>query len=132
MGEGDNRSQIWRSLAVRRSARNHVQLTEASSLANLTWGMRVNPSDTQITAALPPDPVPPRPRSRFWAIAIQLAITWVVYVLAIGPLYWQWYQGKYVSGPTLIAAFYEPLWLMCGWFPPLGHFVNWYVRFWIL
>lgn len=63
---------------------------------------------------------------------LQMAITLVVYVLSIGPLYWQWYAGKYVSGPTVIAAFYEPLWILCGWFPPLGRLVNWYVSLWIL
>ncbi len=94
--------------------------------------MRVNPSDSQTPPISTLAPVPPRPRSRFWSITLQLVITWVVYVLSIGPLYWQWFQGKYVSGPTIVAAFYEPLWLLCGWIPPLGRFVNWYVRFWIL
>jgi hypothetical protein len=75
---------------------------------------------------------PPQQRSRFWAVLIQILITWVIYVLSIGPLYWQWYAGKYVNGPSVIAAFYEPLWRLCGVFPPLGRFVNWYVSLWIL
>ncbi len=94
--------------------------------------VRVIPSDHQTTPVSPTTPVPPRPRSRFWSITLQLTICWVVYVLSIGPLYWQWYMGKYVNGPTVIAALYEPLWQLCGLFPPLGWFVNWYVRFWIL
>lgn len=90
------------------------------------------PSDSQTSLARPPEPEPLRPRSRFWAILIQIVVTCVLYVLSIGPLYWQWYAGKYVSGPTVIAAIYEPLWLLCGWFPPLGELVNWYVSWWIL
>ena len=62
----------------------------------------------------------------------QVTITWVIYILALGPLYWQWYAGKYVNGPTVIAAIYEPLWLLCGWCTPLGRLVNWYVSCWIL
>ena len=80
----------------------------------------------------PPAEEPPRRRSRFWAIVFQLTITCVLYILALGPLYWQWYAGKYVSGPTFIASIYEPLWILCGWCPPLGRFVNWYVSWWIL
>lgn len=83
--------------------------------------------------ATPTSEVPARKRgSRFWSVALQVGITWTVYVLSIGPLYWRWYEGKYVNGPTIIAALYEPLWRLCGLFPPLGWFVNWYVTFWIL
>lgn len=94
--------------------------------------LRVNLLDSQASSSNAAPAPPQRPRSRIRAILLQIAITLVVYVLSIGPLYWQWYAGKYVSGPTVIAAFYEPLWLLCGWFPPLGQFVNWYVSWWIL
>lgn len=89
-------------------------------------------NDASVPTA-PPTEVPARkPRSRFWSITLQVVITWVIYVLSIGPLYWQWYAGKYVNGPSVIAALYEPLWQLCGIFPPLGWFVNWYVSLWIL
>jgi hypothetical protein len=110
-----------------------LNLAEDVLSANVSWNLRVNLPDSQKPVgnqAL--SPPPQRPRSRFRMALLQMAITLVVYVLSIGPLYWQWYAGKYVNGPTVIAAFYEPLWILCGWFPPLGRFVNWYVSLWIL
>jgi hypothetical protein len=53
-------------------------------------------------------------------------------MLSIGPVYWRWYSGKYVDGPTILSAFYEPLWRLCGIIPPLRWFMNWYVSLWIL
>ena len=92
----------------------------------------MNPSDNQTALLSSIETLPPRPRSRFWSITLQLVVFWVVYILSIGPLYWQWYMGKHVNGPTLIAALYEPLYQLCGLIPPLGWFVNWYVHFWIV
>ncbi len=92
----------------------------------------MNLPDSQTVSASPLATDPPRPRSRFWAVVIQFAVAWIVYILALGPLYWQWYAGKYVSGPTVVAALYEPLWQLCGLCPPLARFVNWYVSWWIL
>ncbi|MEW4529055.1 MAG: hypothetical protein ACF8PG_01610 [Maioricimonas sp. JB045] len=63
---------------------------------------------------------------------MRLGIFFVIYVLSIGPMFWPWYEGRYLNGSRLIAAFYEPLWILAGWIPPLGHLINWYVRFWIL
>lgn len=72
-------------------------------------------------------------RWRWWRSTIlQILITWTVYVLSIGPLYWKWFEGKHVSGPNLVAAFYEPLYQLAGIFPPLGEFLNWYIALWIL
>ena len=92
----------------------------------------MNLSDNQTALLSPIETLPLRPRSRFWSITLQLVVFWVVYILSIGPLYWQWYMGKHVNGPTLIAALYEPLYQLCGLIPPLGWFVNWYVHFWIV
>jgi hypothetical protein len=64
-------------------------------------------------------------------VAVELAVFFVVYVLSLGPMYWQWYAGKYLDGSRLIAAFYEPLYRLCGWVPPLGWFVNWYLTWWV-
>lgn len=75
---------------------------------------------------------PQRPRSRFWEVTTQVLVSWVLYMLSIGPVYWQWYAGKYVNGPTILSAFYEPLWRLCGIIPPLRWFMNWYVSLWIL
>lgn len=82
----------------------------------------------------PPEPAD-RPTGvwvRLEALAERLFILFSLYVLSIGPLYWQWYGAKYVSGPPLLAAFYEPLWILAGWCPPLGEWINWYVRLWVL
>jgi hypothetical protein len=54
-----------------------------------------------------------------------------LYVLALGPLYWEWFAGKYLRGSMLLAAFYEPLWVLANSVPWLGRIINWYLWLWI-
>jgi len=61
----------------------------------------------------------------------QLTIIWSIYILALGPIYWAWFDGKYGTGSAALAAFYEPLWILAGIFPALGRWINWYIEFWI-
>ncbi len=72
-----------------------------------------------------------KPVPHLIALIEQLIITFGVYVLSIGPMYWPWYNAKYVEGPLIIAAFYEPLWLLAGWVPAIGDALNWYCSFWV-
>lgn len=76
-------------------------------------------------------PIPPGRWEHVEAVIEQLLILFALYVLSIGPMYWRWFSAKYVNGPALLAAFYEPLWILAGWCPPLGAWINWYVRFWV-
>jgi hypothetical protein len=69
---------------------------------------------------------------RFRAIVYRYLALFVLYALSIGPMYWKWYAAIYAEGPGWIVAFYYPLWLLSGAIPPLGHFLNWYIRLWIL
>ena len=69
---------------------------------------------------------------RFRGIVYRYAFLFVLYALSIGPMYWRWYEAVYASGSSWVVAFYYPLWVLAGVFPPLGHFLNWYVRLWIL
>lgn len=65
-------------------------------------------------------------------VLLQLAIFFTLYTLSIGPLYWRWYAAKFLSGePTLLGAFYEPLYRFAGWCEPFGEFLNWYVGLWV-
>ena len=66
-------------------------------------------------------------RTTLW----QMAACFVVYVLSIGPLYWQWYSSMYLNGPSFYAKLYYPLYLLAGLIPPFGEFLNWYVDLWI-
>ncbi len=67
-----------------------------------------------------------------WVRFLQrMGIYFAIYVFSLGPMYWQWWEGKYLNGSRLVAAFYEPLLLLCGWIPPLGWFVNSYVHIWV-
>lgn len=57
------------------------------------------------------------PKFRRWARR-RLIVTVVLltfYVLSIGPMWWAWYSGMYVSTEAnyWIIAFYEPLRLVC-------------------
>ena len=61
----------------------------------------------------------------------RLFVYFSIYVFSLGPMYWHWWEGKYLYGSKLIAAFYEPLYLLTKWIPPLGWFVNSYVHIWV-
>ena len=66
------------------------------------------------------------------ASAEQMLIMFGIYVLSIGPMYWTWVRAKHVEGNFFVAAFYEPLWRICEFIPPLREWLNWYVRLWNL
>jgi hypothetical protein len=61
----------------------------------------------------------------------RLIIALAIYVASIGPMYWPWYQAKFLNGWWIIAALYEPLFIVAGWIPPLGRWLNWYICLWI-
>jgi hypothetical protein len=61
----------------------------------------------------------------------RLIIALAIYVASIGPMYWHWYQAKYLNGWWILAAIYEPLFIVAGWIPPLGRWLNWYICLWI-
>jgi hypothetical protein len=62
---------------------------------------------------------------------LRFSLYFSIYVFSLGPMYWHWWEGKYMNGSRLVAAFYEPLLLLSGWIPPLGWFVNSYVHVWV-
>jgi hypothetical protein len=72
----------------------------------------------------------PRPQP-FRRTLIRLAILFTLYVLSIGPLYWRWYGAKVGLDSRAFLVFYGPLETLAKWFPPLGHFLNWYCSLWI-
>jgi hypothetical protein len=65
-----------------------------------------------------------------FGLTCRMLILFGFYVLSIGPMYWRWYSGKYGNGSAYIAAFYEPLWILCVKFPWLGDWVDSYVWIW--
>jgi hypothetical protein len=91
----------------------------------------------------PPTEIPRDDESqhrRYWKFVAEeliatlerLAILFALYVLSIGPMYWTWVGAKYLHGSYLVAVFYEPLWQLAGLIPPLGEWINWYVKWWNL
>jgi hypothetical protein len=75
--------------------------------------------------------VRPTRARRFLAMAEQLFLIGLVYVLSIGPLYWDWYRGRFCGGSKLLVAFYEPLVWAAQACPPFGKWMDWYVGLWI-
>jgi hypothetical protein len=63
-------------------------------------------------------------------LACRMGVLFGLYVLSIGPMYWRWYSGKFGNGSEYVAAFYEPLWVLCIQFPMLGEWVDGYVWLW--
>ncbi|QDT27126.1 hypothetical protein Pan153_13200 [Gimesia panareensis] len=62
---------------------------------------------------------------------IQVTVFLSLYVLSIGPLFWQWYASFNSMSSPFFAAFYMPLLMACDICPPLADGVNWYINLWI-
>ena len=61
----------------------------------------------------------------------RVVILALLYVLSIGPMYWQWVDSMHVQGHPSVARFYYPLLLVCEIVPVFGKVVNWYLGFWV-
>ena len=90
-------------------------------------------------SAVPPPapPMPLRPQHRFdWKLALKwlpvyLAVTFALYVLATGPLYYHIY-GDFMSGrETFLVRLYYPLVLLCGNSETASGAMDWYLRWWV-
>ncbi|NOX54319.1 MAG: hypothetical protein GXP27_07725 [Planctomycetes bacterium] len=55
----------------------------------------------------------------------------IVYVLSIGPMFWYWYEARYLDGPIWVVLLYEPLRLATR-FELFEKFINDYINWWIL
>lgn len=62
---------------------------------------------------------------------IQITIVLSIYVLSIGPLFWNWFSSYHSMSSPFYATFYMPLLLACDYIPPLSDGVNWYINLWI-
>ena len=62
-----------------------------------------------------------------------MAVLLTLYVLSIGPMWWAWYSGMYVSTGSnyWVIAFYEPLRLACQ-IDCVNSVVKSYIEWWIL
>ena len=72
---------------------------------------------------------------RRWAVRrlIVMLVLLTLYVLSIGPMWWAWYSGMYVSteGNYWVIAIYEPLRLACH-IDCVNSFVTAYIEWWNL
>lgn len=72
-----------------------------------------------------------RPAGRYRIrIRTQVAIVIVLYVLSIGPMFWQWYEAENFGASPLIRIIYAPLRLACA-IPLVENCVNRYINWWI-
>ena len=52
------------------------------------------------------------------------------YVLSVGPLYWEWYDGAHCGGSQTLVLFYLPLSYACELCEPVNDWVDWYIGVW--
>ncbi len=87
------------------------------------------PAPTEKTAGMT------RSKFRRWAVRrlIAMVLLTMLYVLSIGPMWWEWYSGMYVStgGNYWVIAIYEPLRLACQ-IEFINSIVTAYIEWWIL
>lgn len=69
-----------------------------------------------------------------WCLRLlrQTVITFTLYTLSIGPMFWHWFEAVNVNGSHWVAVFYAPLALLCDLIPAFGWLVNRYIEWWIL
>jgi hypothetical protein len=79
----------------------------------------------------PIDPQPASWRNWLFGFAQRMFLLIGLYVLSIGPMYWHWYGGRFAGGSQLVAAFYEPIFIMATLVPWFGEWMDWYVGLWI-
>lgn len=97
----------------------------------------MTPAPSTLASPAPNAPSAARPglsfRRRVARCALLLAILLTLYVLSIGPMWWAWYSGMYVSTDAnyWVIAFYEPLRVACHieW---INTIVTAYIEWWIL
>ncbi len=63
---------------------------------------------------------------------MHLTVTLVLYVLSIGPLFWEWHSAKHSGGYSMLAGVYWPLEEACEVSPTIRRAVNWYIEMWNL
>lgn len=69
-------------------------------------------------------------RARLLRFCQRWFILFSLYTLSIGPMFWTWYEAKYLDGSFWVAAFYEPLLILADLIPPFGDWLNWYIELW--
>ncbi|WP_145309063.1 hypothetical protein [Gimesia fumaroli] len=93
-------------------------------------------SESTQATVLPEQSQPTEPPKWSWRryiikSLIQVTIIFSLYVLSIGPFFWQWYASFNSMSSPFFASFYMPLLLACDLCPPLSDGVNWYISLWI-
>ncbi len=97
--------------------------------------MSIAPPISETTIAVRPPTGWTWLKFRRWAVrrALALTVLLTLYVLSIGPMWWYWYSGMYVSTSAdyWVIAFYEPLRLACQieW---MDSIVTAYIEWWNL
>jgi hypothetical protein len=93
---------------------------------------------TLVSEATTIDAAATEPGHPFWTttlgylvgLAARMAVLLGLYVLSIGPMYWKWYESKFISDSPWVALFYEPLWLLSHRFEWFGDWLDYYVALW--
>ena len=97
--------------------------------------MCIAPPISETTIAVSPPTGLTWLKFRRWAVRRVLALTVLLtlYLLSIGPMWWVWYSGMYVSTSAdyWVIAFYEPLRVACRieW---IDSVVTAYIEWWNL
>ena len=71
-----------------------------------------------------------RSKRRRIPIRWQVSVAIVVYVLSIGPMFWQWYEAENFGASPLLRIVYAPLRLACA-IPLVEDWLNHYINWWI-
>ena len=81
--------------------------------------------------------MPLRKQTQFdWKLAVKwlpayLAVTFLLYVLAAGPLYWHIWADVMAAEDTTLVRLYLPLLLLCQHSEPVNVVMDWYLRWWV-
>ena len=77
-----------------------------------------------------PKTSPPSTKGSFRRAIIRrvkiFTVLFVLYVLSIGPMFWTWYESKYLNANPWVALFYEPLLFLTA-IPFINAYINWWI-----
>mgnify|MGYP006969436393 CR=1 FL=1 len=78
-----------------------------------------------------PQPKPFRFRRWLMRVGIRVMILLLIYVLSIGPMYWQWVEAMMTGENEALLVFYLPLMLAAEKIPPFRDVLHKYVDLWV-
>jgi hypothetical protein len=72
------------------------------------------------------------PAQFFKWLPVYLLVSFAVYVLSVGPMYWTIYEAYFLNADPYLARLYLPLVWLSGQSDLFAKWMEWYLGLWVL